>query len=446
MSIVIPGFENLFLRAGNESGHRKKLALTSHQLSRCLICGMTMITAFALIFFSWKNYHQVEAVQEAIIHSRTKELQMGLEFQIDNPSAVTVQDLAQAVQNVAPDEITYLAVLQNGQVIADTGIRSLPINLKPSFLPSPFSIQRQERMVQAVAPFHRHHRFFQSPALTPVGYIAKNGTMDRQLLFEFAPVEALQLFGGAVKNLTVSIFTSVLLLIATLFYLRFSLAAERLEKQESKRKRLAALGEMTAVLGHELRNPLTSLKGHAQLLKEGLPACHPGLESLEMVIKETQRLEFLTNHILNFARPGNAQPTNFDVNTMLREAIESLPRDCQVNYTCAPNLPTIFGDQFRLRQAIINLLLNSYQAAPETPVDLHLEQNGRNLIITVRDHGPGLPADSLGQIFDPFFTTKVKGTGLGLAIVKSTIDEFNGQITATNNPGGGAEFSLLLPL
>ncbi len=419
-----------------------------YHISRLVIGIIALITSCLLVLFSYKNYSRVSEVQKTLTEAGSKTMAREIRSKIGNPSQLTKEKLAEIISECSPEEITYLAILHHGSLILESGTATIPLPEDYSFNSGPFFINAQERVVQALTPLHRFPLHPpRPPELTPPGGLsAERDTYGWLLLFEFVPTAALKLVKGAERSLFVSIFASIILLLATALFWLLSMQTEWRTKNEANRRRLTALGEMTAVLGHELRNPLASLKGHAQLLQESIPEDHPEFESLNTIIKEAKRLEYLTNHILNFARPNTHEPVVFELNSLILEAMESFPAENKVNFSGFAEKYNIFGDPLKLRQAIINLFLNAFQAAPDKDVECALKPKGGGVQIEIRDHGAGILKEHFAELFEPYFTTRTKGTGLGLAIVKSTIKDFKGTITAANHPEGGAVFTVTLPL
>jgi two-component system sensor histidine kinase HydH len=264
-------------------------------------------------------------------------------------------------------------------------------------------------------------------------------------LLEFEPVVASALVARATQSLVLAgIGAGILTLAALLFWRtsdRYAQALIRLEEQ----KRLTVLGEMSAVLAHEIRNPLASLKGHAQLLAEKLPAETREHARAERVIGEATRLEALTSDLLDFARAGPVELRAADPAQLARTAIADVAEDgFELDTAAAPaDWPL---DAPRIRQALVNVLQNARQASAEgRRPRIRVAEEEAGLIYEVRDFGPGLPAGSADRIFDPFFTTRTNGTGLGLAVARRVAELHGGRITASNHAAGGAVFRIVLP-
>ncbi|MFT3839033.1 MAG: HAMP domain-containing sensor histidine kinase [Myxococcaceae bacterium] len=218
---------------------------------------------------------------------------------------------------------------------------------------------------------------------------------------------------------------------------------EQLTAELEKGRRLAALGEMSAVLAHELKNPLTSLKGHAQLLAEDLEQ-DPKLSAKgARIVSEALRLEQRMNDLLAFAKGGTLHLAPADASAVLRAAVESAGAG-RVDVRAEPVTWPL--DASRLQQALENVVRNAVEASPEgARVEASLFVEGGTLRFTVRDHGAGIADGDAEKIFEPFVTRKVKGVGLGLAVTRRIIELHGGTITARNVPPGGAELALVLP-
>jgi two-component system sensor histidine kinase HydH len=198
---------------------------------------------------------------------------------------------------------------------------------------------------------------------------------------------------------------------------------------------------MSAVLAHEIKNPLASLKGNAQLLAAMLPVGDKSRAKAERVVDEAVRLESLTNDLLQFVRTGAIQREAVDPATVVRDAAASVKGDITVDVSRAPRTWSL--DAGRIREVIINLVDNAVAAGE--PVKVEVKAENKALVIEVSDHGPGIPEEDREKIFEPFFTGKTEGTGLGLAVVRRTIELHGGRVVALENSGGGARFRAEIP-
>jgi two-component system sensor histidine kinase HydH len=221
---------------------------------------------------------------------------------------------------------------------------------------------------------------------------------------------------------------------------RRAAASQRAERE----RRLLALGQMSAVMAHELKNPLTSLKGHAQLLAEDLDAGSRAHAKAERVVQEAERLERLTSDLLDFVREGPLERQDVATADLIRRAIADMPATrVHVVIDAAP--PKVSVDEPRFTLALANLVRNGAQAAPDEQVEVSVVALGPDVRIDVSDRGPGIPAGEEEAIFEPFVTTRVRGTGLGLAVARRAVEQHGGTLTGETLPEGGARFRVLLP-
>jgi two-component system sensor histidine kinase HydH len=202
---------------------------------------------------------------------------------------------------------------------------------------------------------------------------------------------------------------------------------------------------MSAVLAHEIRNPLASLKGHAQLLAGRLAPESAERRKADRVVGEAKRLENLVTDLLAFTRSAPISRRPADPARLLRSAVHEVGGDTfAIEDAGAPAEWSLDPD--RIRQALTNLLRNAAQASPEgTTIETSVAAANGKLVFTVRDHGDGLRSGDEVRVFEPFYTTRTQGTGLGLAVASRIADMHDGSITASNHPGGGAIFRIEIP-
>jgi len=200
---------------------------------------------------------------------------------------------------------------------------------------------------------------------------------------------------------------------------------------------------MSAVLAHEIRNPLTSLKGHAQLLAESLHETPEKQSKANRVVNEAIRLETLTANLLDFVRTGEIQPTLCNPIAVLESACADVDSERIVlDVPSSPMECRMDGD--RMQQALSNLLRNATQAS-DGKVEASVQREGASVVFEVRDHGPGIAAPEMEHVFDAFHTTRARGTGLGLAVVRRVVELHKGTVIAKNHTDGGAVFRIEIP-
>jgi two-component system sensor histidine kinase HydH len=268
----------------------------------------------------------------------------------------------------------------------------------------------------------------------------------RFLAVEFEPVVAEQMAADSTNTLLLSALVAAALLAAAFVFWRLSVQQELAERRLEDQRRLSALGEMAGVMAHEIRNPLASLKGHAQLLAERLRGGNDAeRRKADRVVHEAERLEALTTDLLDFVRSGPIDVKPSDPRALVTACVDEVGADAfSVDLMDAPASWPF--DPARMRQVLTNVLRNAQQAtAPGTRPEVSVRERNGRLEITVRDFGGGVPAGDEQKIFAPFYTTRTSGTGLGLAVAQRVTQMHGGTITAANHEGGGALFRITLP-
>lgn len=265
------------------------------------------------------------------------------------------------------------------------------------------------------------------------------------LVLEFEPVVAEEMVARATRTLLLSALGAAILMLTALVFWRMSQRFEANQRRMEEQRRLSVLGEMSAVLAHEIRNPLASLKGHAQLLAERVGQSTPERRRAERVVSEATRLEALTSDLLDFTRSGPLEVRETNVPELVRSSAEEAAGDGDVRVELAGAPATWPLDERRVRQVLVNVIRNAVQASETEPAEVEAVQEEGSLVVDVRDRGPGLPAGEEARVFDPFYTTRTTGTGLGLSVARRIVELHGGTITATTRAGGGARFRIVMP-
>ena len=268
------------------------------------------------------------------------------------------------------------------------------------------------------------------------------GAAGPRFVIEFEPTDADAMLDRAQLDLAVGLGAVVMLWVGALVFWNVSRRASEAEAELVHKQQLAVLGEMSAVIAHELRNPLASLKGHAQLLRE--QANDPKLlRKATRVVDEAVRLQTLTHGLLDFVRSGRVEPRPTPVAELLREASAGTLAKVELDDAHVPD--TWVFDRMRMRQVLVNLLDNAHHAAPDEVVVLSARVARGVLVLEVRDRGRGVPEDQREAIFAPFNTGRTQGTGLGLAVSERIVVQHGGTIRCADHPEGGAVFTVELP-
>jgi two-component system, NtrC family, sensor histidine kinase HydH len=215
--------------------------------------------------------------------------------------------------------------------------------------------------------------------------------------------------------------------------------------------RLASLGQLSAGIAHEIRNPLGSIQGAVDILAQDMPPEDPKFEFAQIAKKEVSRLERLTGEILQFSKPAPPKQMPID----WREIVDAACRLCsdqarrqkvEIVESFESQGSVILVDPEQIKQVLINLLINAIQAQPGGgKIAIDGKKEGREIVISIKDHGTGIAPEQLDRIFDPFFTTRHEGTGLGLSISFQLVKNNGGKIWATSEPGHGAFFNVSFP-
>ncbi|TNF36305.1 MAG: two-component sensor histidine kinase, partial [Deltaproteobacteria bacterium] len=265
------------------------------------------------------------------------------------------------------------------------------------------------------------------------------------VVLELSPTVTAELAAEADRTLWAGGGGAALLVIAVLVLTRLARRAHFAERRLAEKRELERLGQMSAVLAHEMRNPIAAIKGNLQLLVERFAERPKDRDKATRVLDEAVRLEGLTESLLAFVRSGVVEKTAVSPTELLTRAAEAFP-------SAAPTLETDGAperwslDAARMERALANLLQNAVQASPEPgSVSARVATEDGALLFEVRDRGPGVPEEALPHLFEPFVTTRIRGTGLGLAVARQVVEAHGGRISAANADGGGAILRILVP-
>ncbi len=219
---------------------------------------------------------------------------------------------------------------------------------------------------------------------------------------------------------------------------------------------MASLGLLAAGVAHEVNTPLTGISSFTQMLQDQTDDDDPSSELLHKIERQTERASKIVNNLLNFARQGHSSFVPVSLNEVIRDVLSLLEHQLmgariQVRLELADELPQVMGDENKLQQVFLNLILNAQDAMPSggwvTLTTTHHTDRGGEVIATISDTGQGISQDDIKRIYDPFFTTKgagSSGTGLGLSITYGIIQEHSGHINVESSLGKGTSFSIRL--
>jgi two-component system sensor histidine kinase HydH len=227
---------------------------------------------------------------------------------------------------------------------------------------------------------------------------------------------------------------------------------KRLEKELQRNERLAALGKMAAGVAHELRNPLSSIKGLAVLLKAKFLVPSYEAETADILVKEVERLNRGIGELLDYAKPAQLKRDAASIQEIIRKTVSLVQVDAEsynidIRLEMDKEIPQILVDTDKMNQVFLNLFLNAIQAMEHGgELLVRAEKDQHTIIITIRDSGIGIEPENLNRVFDPYYTTKNDGTGLGLAMSSKIVEEHGGKIEIKSAYGEFTEVRVILPL
>jgi two-component system sensor histidine kinase HydH len=263
------------------------------------------------------------------------------------------------------------------------------------------------------------------------------------LVVEFEPRVFPQMMAASRRTLALGTVTSVTVVLLAAWVWQSIRRSQAMEREAERARHLAALGEMSAVLAHEIRNPLASLKGHAQLLVEGFAESDRSHGKASRIVDGAVRIERIITDLLDFVREGELNRVPADLAALVRLSVQDVVPSERLTLDLPETLAVpLNADQ--VRQVLENLARNAVQAG-EGAIEISARAQGSEAVVTVRDHGPGIPAGQEERIFEPFVTTRTRGTGLGLAIARRIVERHGGSLVAGTHPAGGAVFRMTLP-
>jgi two-component system sensor histidine kinase HydH len=357
-------------------------------------------------------------------------------IQRGSPNLPSAADLESLLESQYDEGLRYLALAEVGGTVLveagspESGDRNL-LSQDSLGRETLFELPTRIRMVHSV------------PGIQRSG--GRPGALPPDLVLEFEPLVSRALSQRATRTMAFAVAVAMALMLAGVFFWNLSVRGEKARTRLEHQRRLGMLGEMSAVLAHEIRNPLASLKGHAQLLAERLPPGSRECEKADQVVREATRVETLTTNLLDFAGTGPMELSEVDVVALAREATDAAgPSRFRISADSEPLVWRV--DPHRVLQALANLFRNALEASPEgRTVDVNIKGARKALVIEVRDFGPGLAPGMEEEVFEPFVTTRTKGTGLGLAVSRRIVQMHGGTIAGSNHPEGGALFTITLP-
>lgn len=275
------------------------------------------------------------------------------------------------------------------------------------------------------------------------------------IAFDTRELDAARVRG--LRNMVIMICAAGVVMIAAVlsqfWFRRYQRSRKQLQEAMARKEKLVALGHLAAGVAHEIRNPLSSIKGLARYFAERAPPDGEAHQLAQVMAKEADRLNRVVSELLELVRPAHLTYQSVDLNEVIRHSLRLVSQDAasraiMLNFSPQPELCRIQADPDRLKQVLLNLYLNAIHAIEHDGVITVAASecgNGR-VKVSVADSGKGMTAEQLQAIFTPYFTTRADGTGLGLAVVQNIIEQHGGMIQVESIPGKGAAFIIFLPI
>lgn len=394
------------------------------------------ILSLALLWFSLTTYRSAFPLAEENLHGLALSLVSAVE-------AISVRDPSLASLGAfRPADLSYIALVdKEGSYRFHSNADLIGAHTDdPVFADvfrSDFPLDRRVRLGTGEQAFE-----FTTPLYLPQGKLVLRLTLHTYRAD--AVIRRAKLNMAALLSLLVAGWV-----MAAILY-RFARREEQHRLDMARRESLAQLGEMGAMIAHEIRNPLAGIKGYAQIIgKKPQDARNSGFA--RRIVSEVLRLENLVNELLAYARNDSTPFTTVNLTELVCHTVSLIRHEAEERLVATtidcPEGLQLLGNRDRLGQALLNLGKNAIQSMPDGGnLFISAVASGPNVVITVRDTGHGITPLQRERIFEPFFTTKARGTGLGLALCKKITDEHGGEISVASEPGKGTSVVISLPV
>ena len=405
---------------------------------RLILLAFLVLSSFAIIYATSKNIQIVESLAALSLESTALSLSSSAESALKSGKGEGGEEIRQ----IFSDRVVAYALIadKKGQILFHTNPRLAGSLLAQESFPRqwPSVTASGQRIILGTGlPGYEFNYLLHSP----------DGTEQLlRLVLHMAPADKIvaeaQRVWWTVAGLLIFLWAGGVILerLLTRHY--------RLQAELEKKNQLALIGQMTAVLAHEIRNALGSMKGFAQWVDEKMEKADPRKAGLGAILKAAQRIEDLVGELLLFSREEKYYPEDFDPALLLQEIFPSLASGWkgQTTLEISPSLKAR-GDKEKTHRILDNGIRNALQAMGEEGVlRISVRPEGRWVKIQIEDTGPGIPQEEIPRLFTPFHTTKTDGTGLGLAYSKKAVEGMGGRIELDNRGDqAGAVLKIFLP-
>ncbi len=420
----------------NEEYAQLMVSNLNHQIFRQFIIPVSLRYGFVHLKDK-KQYSRMDAIVRGTLHGYN--IEMVNLYDLDNIIVYSFDKELMGIKDIGGHSY-QTAVLggSNSEIEQSGGFWEIALGIPNEIKVTTFAPLRAEESLASI-----------TGPIIGVIEIAQDITEDYRTIFYF---QILVIF-------TIMIVMSLLFFILIYVVKRGEVIVEQraqeqllLKEQLNRAEHLSSIGEMVAVISHEIRNPLGIIRSSAELLKKKMASYDPSSTIPDIIMEEGQRLNNIITDFLNFARPRQPDLIACQIGTILEKLLKFIDPDAkEKGYTLKtryePDLPYILVDDDMLHQAFLNILINAMQSMPDGgPIDIRVVMAEDRIQIQFLDEGLGIDPDYTGKIWDPFFTTKEKGTGLGLGIVKKIVESHQGVVYIENRSTKGVIVTVALPL
>lgn len=403
-------------------------------LKRALILCLTVITIL-LFWFTFSNYRKTQPIADEMLFGIAHSLHAAIEFSVHQDPSL------RSLSHFHPHDIVSFALLDNKGIYrfsTDEGLvgtqqkghELLQKMSAETMIGQRIKLSTGEEAYELITHVH-----------------VPDGTLGLSLVLHTNRADAV--IRSARINMAVMFTLLILSWCLAVVTFRYARREEQHRLDLSQQENLAKMGEMGAILAHEIRNPLAGIKGFAQLI-EKKTADPRSVDSAQRIIAETLRLEELTTDLLAFARSDGFSVSTINLAEFVEEAVAMVRSEAeQSRITITTDCPlelTIRGNRDRLTQVVLNIFRNGLQAMPDGgALDIAVKASDMSISIRISDSGYGISPEDMQKVFEPFFTTKARGTGLGLALCKKIVEEHHGTIGIESSKTG-TSVTMILPV